>query len=146
MAQAGQPTTTNKEEGTAVHSNGRDRGSEVIVAARWQDRGGRSKQTGRINNINECASCTTLARCRPGRQDGNECLKAAGESQRRWAAKTLLNTYVCQAPSLQVSALASLAKQPQCAAIHSNHPQQPSTATNRCRWRSHGVDEATPSQ
>jgi hypothetical protein len=42
--------------------------------------------------------------------------------------KTLLNTCVCQAPSLQVSALASLAKQPQCAAIHCSHPRQPSGA------------------
>src|SRR2546421_6783080 len=32
-------------------------------------------------NINECASCTTLARCQPGRQDENECRKRVSCSE-----------------------------------------------------------------
>ena len=62
MAQAGQPTTTNKEEeGTAVHSNGRDgRRAGSVVGSRWQI----EEQVELIMNINECASCTTPARHR----------------------------------------------------------------------------------
>jgi len=41
-----------------------------------------------------------------------ECLASVLVSVRRWAAKTLLNTCICQAPSLHFSALLS-------------HPQQP---------------------
>src|SRR5436853_4212383 len=133
MARAGQPRPTNQQR--------KKKGQPcTAMAERWRQRSGgsevadRDKQVESRININKYASCTTLARYRRCRQDGNEYLNVLVSEcllelklkclSKTMGNKTLLNTYVCQAPSLQVSALASLAKQPQCAAIHGNHQAQ----------------------
>ena len=146
MAQAGQANQPNQQRRRDSRSSSRY-GRDGWWANRRRSR--IKEQVESRININECASCTTLARHRRyteaaqalqwrgasqvGRMEMNVC----GWWWRRRVARTLLNTCICQAPSLQISAL------PWQTAIHGN---QQCSCCCRHIWQHHGVDHSTPPQ